>query len=123
MRQREDSEEEMCEQESTQNEIKDARDSNWEKLQEIKKIHFLKKKINHGINAHNLWTVDSKDRSMIKDDSKKKGLVNELDLGNTFSVETNRRDEDADMLKYIEEQLAKKKGIVSEMMDDDKNTI
>lgn len=43
LRQREDSEEEMCEQESTQNEIKDARDSNWEKLQEIKKIHFLKK--------------------------------------------------------------------------------
>ncbi|XP_064457391.1 splicing factor C9orf78-like [Ornithodoros turicata] len=43
----------------------------------------------------------------------KRVVVDELDavnLGNTFSVETNQRDEDADMMKYIEEELAKRKG-------------
>lgn len=38
--------------------------------------------------------------------------VEELDavnLGNTFSAETNCRDEDADMMKYIEEELIKRK--------------
>ncbi|XP_077986571.1 splicing factor C9orf78-like [Glandiceps talaboti] len=33
-----------------------------------------------------------------------------VDMGSTFAAETNRRDEDADMMKYIEEQMAKKKG-------------
>lgn len=43
----------------------------------------------------------------------KKVTMEELDavnLGNTFSVETNQRDEDADMMKYIEEELAKRRG-------------
>ncbi|XP_076321159.1 splicing factor C9orf78 isoform X1 [Tachypleus tridentatus] len=34
-----------------------------------------------------------------------------VNLGHTFSVETNRRDEDADMMKYIDEELAKRKGV------------
>ncbi|KAM7303995.1 telomere length and silencing protein 1 homolog [Ixodes scapularis] len=43
----------------------------------------------------------------------KRITMEELDavnLGNTFSVETNQRDEDADMMKYIEEELAKRRG-------------
>jgi len=32
-------------------------------------------------------------------------------IGTQFSVETNTRDEDAEMMKYIEEQLAKRKGL------------
>lgn len=31
-------------------------------------------------------------------------------IGTQFSVETNKRDEDEEMMKYIEEQLAKRKG-------------
>ncbi|CAL1275513.1 unnamed protein product [Larinioides sclopetarius] len=34
-----------------------------------------------------------------------------VNLGSVFSAETNRRDEDADMMKYIEEELQKRKGI------------
>lgn len=109
--------EEECDQES----VSESTINTWDKLQEIKMIHSLKKKINRGLNTQNLWIADNKDPSMAKDDSQRKGLVNELDLGNTFSVETNRRDEDADMLKYIEEQLAMKKGIVNESYKKDKN--
>ncbi|KFV64101.1 Uncharacterized protein C9orf78, partial [Dryobates pubescens] len=36
----------------------------------------------------------------------------DLNLGTSFSAETNRRDEDADMMKYIETELKKRKGIV-----------
>lgn len=32
-------------------------------------------------------------------------------IGTSFAAETNRRDEDADMLKYVETELAKRKGI------------
>ncbi|ELU06673.1 hypothetical protein CAPTEDRAFT_168725 [Capitella teleta] len=35
-------------------------------------------------------------------------------IGTTFAAETNRRDEDADMLKYVEEELNKRKGITKE---------
>ncbi|XP_054712538.1 splicing factor C9orf78-like [Uloborus diversus] len=49
---------------------------------------------------------------------KGKGKIggDELDavhLGSVFSAETNRRDEDADMMKYIEEELGKRKGLSS----------
>ncbi|XP_063172155.1 splicing factor C9orf78 homolog [Candoia aspera] len=36
----------------------------------------------------------------------------DLNLGTSFSAETNRRDEDADMMKYIETELKKRKGIL-----------
>nr|SVE75435.1 EOG090X0F7F [Daphnia dolichocephala] len=42
----------------------------------------------------------------------------ETGIGTQFSVETNTRDEDAEMMKYIEEQLAKRKGQLQE--DEDK---
>nr|CAG4645170.1 EOG090X0F7F [Leptodora kindtii] len=38
----------------------------------------------------------------------------ETGIGTQFSVETNTRDEDAEMMKYIEEQLARRKGLIQE---------
>nr|CAG4642100.1 EOG090X0F7F [Eurycercus lamellatus] len=38
-------------------------------------------------------------------------------IGTQFSVETNTRDEDAEMMKYIEEQLARRKGLEKEEED------
>lgn len=42
----------------------------------------------------------------------KTGKLEEIDngIGTQFSVETNKRDEDDEMMKYIEHQLAKRKG-------------
>ncbi|KAG0717408.1 Telomere length and silencing protein 1 [Chionoecetes opilio] len=40
-------------------------------------------------------------------------------IGTAFSVETNRRDEDAEMQKYIEENLAMRKGIESEELQEE----
>lgn len=34
-----------------------------------------------------------------------------INLGANFAAETNRRDEDTHMLKYIEEEMAKRKGV------------
>lgn len=39
-------------------------------------------------------------------------------IGTQFSAETNKRDEDEEMMKYIEEQLSKRKGIKSNTSDD-----
>ncbi|XP_053552172.1 splicing factor C9orf78 homolog [Bombina bombina] len=54
------------------------------------------------------------DMKMLKDHRAKDKLGEEedLNLGTSFSAETNRRDEDADMMKYIETELKKRKGIV-----------
>ncbi|KAJ8286873.1 hypothetical protein GJAV_G00044310 [Gymnothorax javanicus] len=49
--------------------------------------------------------VKDRNRDMTEED-------NDLNLGTSFSAETNRRDEDADMMKYIETELKKKKGLV-----------
>ncbi|KAG1959113.1 telomere length and silencing protein 1 homolog [Pimephales promelas] len=49
--------------------------------------------------------VKDRNRDMTADE-------NDLNLGTSFSAETNRRDEDADMMKYIETELKKKKGMV-----------
>merc|ERR1719419_180704 len=35
-------------------------------------------------------------------------------IGTSFAAETNRRDEDADMLKYVEAELAKRKGLTTQ---------
>uniref|UniRef100_G3MKG5 Telomere length and silencing protein 1 homolog n=2 Tax=Amblyomma TaxID=6942 RepID=G3MKG5_AMBMU len=56
----------------------------------------------------------------------KRVTMEELDavnLGNTFSVETNQRDEDADMMKYIEEELAKRRGRVQETPAEEKTQV
>lgn len=50
----------------------------------------------------------------------KSGKVKQVDdaydtgIGTQFSVETNKRDEDEEMMKYIEEKLAKRKGTKSD---------
>lgn len=38
----------------------------------------------------------------------------DVGIGTQFSAETNKRDEDEEMMKYIEEQLSKRKGIINE---------
>ncbi|XP_034025841.1 telomere length and silencing protein 1 homolog isoform X2 [Thalassophryne amazonica] len=48
--------------------------------------------------------IKDRNRDMTDDET-------ELNLGSSFSAETNRRDEDADMMKYIETELKKKKGL------------
>ncbi|XP_036385445.1 telomere length and silencing protein 1 homolog [Megalops cyprinoides] len=49
--------------------------------------------------------VKDRNRDMTEDET-------DLNLGTSFSAETNRRDEDADMMKYIETELKKKKGLL-----------
>ncbi|KAG7243883.1 hypothetical protein INR49_006038, partial [Caranx melampygus] len=49
--------------------------------------------------------VKDRNRDMTEDET-------DLNLGTSFSAETNRRDEDADMMKYIETELKKRKGLV-----------
>uniref|UniRef100_A0A8C5PU45 Chromosome 9 open reading frame 78 n=1 Tax=Leptobrachium leishanense TaxID=445787 RepID=A0A8C5PU45_9ANUR len=53
------------------------------------------------------------DMKKLKERGKEKiGDEEDLNLGTSFSAETNRRDEDADMMKYIETELKKRKGII-----------
>jgi len=56
----------------------------------------------------NMKKVKDRNRDMAEDEN------DDLNLGSCFSAETNRRDEDADMMKYIETELKKKKGLVEE---------
>lgn len=59
-----------------------------------------------------------KSGGMVNMQALKSGKVKQVDdaydtgIGTQFSAETNKRDEDEEMMKYIEEQLAKRKGIV-----------
>ncbi|XP_022085185.1 uncharacterized protein C9orf78 homolog [Acanthaster planci] len=48
-----------------------------------------------------------KDRNRDRSDEDSRDVLN---METTFAAETNRRDEDAEMMKYIENELAKKKG-------------
>nr|CAX74351.1 hypothetical protein [Schistosoma japonicum] len=41
----------------------------------------------------------------------------EAHLAKTFATETNKRDEDAEMIRYIEEELAKRKGLTKPSLD------
>ncbi|XP_076139815.1 splicing factor C9orf78 homolog [Alosa pseudoharengus] len=56
----------------------------------------------------NMKKVKDRNRDMTEDEN------DDLNLGTSFSAETNRRDEDADMMKYIETELKKKKGLVED---------
>ncbi|XP_053205756.1 splicing factor C9orf78 homolog [Panonychus citri] len=88
-------------------------DDEWDKLEELKLSRSLKRRYNKGINAMDLLTISSQETQEAKVKAEHyAGLMTSLDLANIFSVETNRRDEDQDMLKYIEEQLAERKGLV-----------
>jgi hypothetical protein len=98
--------------------------NDWEKLEELKALQNMKKRVNRGVNVVDLLNVRNnepktetggqKDKAQVGGMTDAKSLASELDLGHTFSVETNRRDEDADMMKYIEEELAKRKGQAQE---------
>lgn len=54
---------------------------------------------------------------MVNMQALKSGTIKQVDdaydtgIGTQFSAETNKRDEDEEMMKYIEEQLAKRKGL------------
>lgn len=54
---------------------------------------------------------------MVNMQALKSGKVKQVDdaydtgIGTQFSAETNKRDEDEEMMKYIDEQLAKRKGM------------
>ncbi|KAA0190378.1 hypothetical protein HAZT_HAZT005106 [Hyalella azteca] len=96
------------------------------KIEENKLLRKLKQRVG-GVTAEALL-AGSKDKEKKKDDdpykTKKGGMVDLKDIknapkmddaydtgiGTAFSAETNRRDEDAEMQKYIEENLAKRKG-------------
>ncbi|CAG2164267.1 unnamed protein product [Oppiella nova] len=90
----------------------------WNRLTQLKETQHLRKRSNKGIDILELTQnpINSNNNNSVKNETKgglnsdAKTLTNELDLGNTFSVETNRRDEDTDLMKYIEEELSRRKG-------------
>lgn len=61
------------------------------------------------------------DLNQVKNAKKTSDDAYDTGIGTAFSVETNRRDEDAEMQKYIEENLAKRKGIESEDMTEEQS--
>lgn len=101
------------------------------KLEEAKEIQNLRRRQN-GVSAAALLVGEKlPEDSILADDPfkiKGGGMVDmkklkeigkdrigdeeDLNLGTSFSAETNRRDEDADMMKYIETELKKRKGII-----------
>ncbi|KAG8447737.1 hypothetical protein GDO86_015013 [Hymenochirus boettgeri] len=103
------------------------------KLEEAKEVQSLRKRQN-GVSAVALLVGEKleEEATLVDDPFKIKsgGMVDmkklkergkerlgeeeDLNLGTSFSAETNRRDEDADMMKYIETELKKRKGIVED---------
>ncbi|KAK4885793.1 hypothetical protein RN001_002064 [Aquatica leii] len=99
------------------------------KLEETRELQNLRRR-QHGISINGLenGSKASGDDDACSDPFKVKsgGMVNmqalrcgklkqvddvyDTGIGTQFSVETNKRDEDEEMMKYIEEQLAKRKG-------------
>ncbi|CAD5113840.1 DgyrCDS3002 [Dimorphilus gyrociliatus] len=92
-------------------------------LEEAKEVQKLRER-QKGVSAEDLVSTrpskevkrDTKDTFKIKTGGMvdmKNIKVNDDDIeaiGNNFAAETNRRDEDADMLKYVETELRKRKG-------------
>lgn len=108
------------------------------KLEEAKEIQKLRERPN-GISVIALATgqkttvedeVTCKDPfkvkagGMVNMQALKSGKVKQVDdaydtgIGTQFSAETNKRDEDEEMMKYIEEQLAKRKGKLKLLFSD-----
>lgn len=99
------------------------------KLEEAKEIQKLRERPN-GVSVVALATGQAtiseeitckdpfsvKSGGMINMQALKSGKVKQVEdaydtgIGTQFSAETNKRDEDEEMMKYIEEQLAKRKG-------------
>lgn len=57
------------------------------------------------------------DMSTIKDSVNRVDDAYDTGIGTQFSAETNKRDEDDEMMKYIEEQLLKRKGKFAQVKD------
>lgn len=114
--------------------IKDEEESDDEnlilKLEELKDIQKLRERPN-GVSVMALaigQKVDSEEEIACKDpfnvtsggmvnmQALKSGKVKQVDdaydtgIGTQFSAETNKRDEDEEMMKYIDDQLSKRKG-------------
>ncbi|XP_060535543.1 splicing factor C9orf78 homolog isoform X1 [Cylas formicarius] len=100
------------------------------KLEEMKELQSLRKRPN-GVSVIGLalgTKVSAEEEVVAKDPFKvqaggmvnmqalKQGKVKQVDdaydtgIGTQFSVETNKRDEDEEMMKFIEEELSKRKG-------------
>ena len=59
-----------------------------------------------------LWDMDLiKDRERDREGEEKERSIS---LGSSFAVETNRRDEDTHMLRYIEEEMKRRRGDVGQ---------
>lgn len=98
--------------EKTADDSKESDDEEaWSKLEAIKLSKSLNKRVCKGLDAAELLVVKNKEQ-LARDKTENIGGL--LDLKNTFSVEKNQRDEDEDMLKFVEEQLSKRKGIVNQ---------
>ncbi|XP_043217969.1 telomere length and silencing protein 1 homolog [Amphibalanus amphitrite] len=110
-----------------------------EKLEEARELQKLRKKAS-GIDIETLAKGDVKKDAKKKNDpfkkttggmvdlaAVKKGAADDTDdaydtgIGTSFSAETNKRDEDAEMQKYIETELQKRRG-VQENEDDQQNS-
>lgn len=88
----------------------------WTTLGDYRELKRAKRRVQNGINVLDLLNVSKKKTvDQVKPEKREGGLTDaktlasELDLGNTFSIETNRRDEDAELMKYVEEELAKRR--------------
>lgn len=111
---------------SVQEDNEDGEDGNidWQTLDNLKEFQKLKRKVNKGISVDDLLAVKksnnetSKVKKVTGGLQDKKSVASDLDLGNTFSAETQRRDEDAEMAKFIESELAKRKGLQTKDEDD-----
>lgn len=107
------------EKEASKDEEEETSEVDWQTLDELKEFQKLKRKVNRGVNVNDLLEVKTSEDKVAKVKKPAVGLTDaatiasDLDLGNTFSAETNRRDEDAEMAKFIEEELAKRKGLKS----------
>lgn len=67
---------------------------------------------------------NTKSGGMINMQALKKGMkpvedAYDVGIGTQFSAETNKRDEDEEMMKYIDEEMSKRKGFKSNKSSDD----
>lgn len=111
------------------------------KLEEMKTVQKLRRRPN-GVSIVSLAIgekVSVEDEDMVSDPFKVKtgGMINmkalksgnvkqvedayDVGIGTQFSAETNKRDEDEEMMKYIEEQLSKRKCKIKDENEEGKN--
>ena len=124
----EDSSEKDNNKKSEQHDDDDEESINWSALDGYRELKRLKKRPQNGINVLDLMSeskkvVETKTEKREGGLTDAKTLASELDLGNTFSLETNRRDEDAELMKYVEEELAKRRPKSAEEVGNSGNTL